>query len=152
MFDFDWTSSSHIKHSLDPGAIANWSVWTGGDPHLSLPSPIIHLTPSGDNYSSDSEWRQIRDSEVSSHRSVSPHPGPQGQSQGHQSLSNDQCQHRQCQTQCRMLYNAFWVMLGPCRHNQKGFYGGLSWTDLKLSPSRKWDVLWFMSLCLSWTE
>ena len=48
MFDFDWTSSSHIKHSLDPGAIADWSVWTGGDPHLSLPSPIIHLTPSGD--------------------------------------------------------------------------------------------------------
>ena len=47
MFDFDWTSSSHIKHSLDPGAIADWSVWTG-DPHLSLPSPIIHLTPSGD--------------------------------------------------------------------------------------------------------
>ena len=75
-------------------------------------------------------------------------PGPHGQCQGHRALSNDQCQHSQCQTQCRMLSNAFWVMDCPWGVKWKFWKLVNMWLQRCHTKKEVFYVLLFSCVCL----
>ena len=139
MFVFDWINWSQLKHLLDPEAIVN----SDGQCSVDLVMTRSCLTKTDLHVSlSVSSWHWIF---LSS--SATP-PGPHGQCQGHQALSNDQCQHCQCQTQCRMLSHAFWVMDCPWESNEKFLKLVNMWHQRCQTKEEVFYVLLISCVCL----
>ena len=110
IFVFDWINLSQLKHLLDPECIVMVSV----DSVMTRSCLIQDRSPAPECVSvCVASWRWLFRCPGLVTSPVWPHPRAPGQCQGHRALSNDQCQHPQCQTQCQMLSNTFWVMDGP---------------------------------------
>ena len=140
MFVFDWINWSQLKHLLDPEAIVNsdGQCWLGDDPLLShqdrSPCLIICLL-------------------MTLNIPLSPHPrAPMVSTRV--TVSNDQCQHCQCQTQRRMLSHAFWVMDCPWESNEKFLKLVNMWHQRCQTKEEVFYVLLisFVCLCLAWVH
>ena len=140
IFVFDWINVSQLKHLPGPECIVMVSVDCVMTRSCLIqdrsPAPIIRLL-----------MTLIIPLSRSRHPVQCGHtPGPHGQSQGHRASSNDQCQHPQCQTQCHMLSNAFWVM--DCPWESKFVWYVCLRRCKTITNKEVFDVKWLRPCCV----